>query len=262
MFYFGFHHNRHKLLLVILSLLSVSEGLILNCIYSSSFTWTVANLYTCKASIVFVGNPTNVTGVSLNHLEGKTNDDVTGLFISQSSMDLMPQNIEHFFPNLQSIIVERSLVAINRQDIEVFPDLKELNLFNNSITHINVDLFGSNPKLQSISFSFNPIQHVAHNVFDHLSDLEILIFWNTSCISQSAIENRKAVTALTFRVAVDCPPTFEMINTAVLGSVEFEEIVEKRIEARLQPVYTRVKKLEERVLQLESIDGSGFLSSF
>jgi hypothetical protein len=236
-------------LILIVSLLTSYEALIFDCDYGVRTIWTQPNLYYCTAKVVVIGDSRNLTDVSQNHLPGKSNIDVKGFSLTGAKIGgRLPSNIANFFPNLESIHVTTSIDEISREDIEKFINLKELHLYNNKIVNINNNLLAGNPKVQAISFNENPVRHVALNVFDHLLDLKHMIIWGP-CLQETT--NRTAVKEIIFRVTVYCPPTSQMINEAMMNSIEFQRAIDEQVAVRVNPLQYQVYELEKRVSELE-----------
>ena len=218
--------------------------------------WRLPNLYTCNARVIFSGDPKFVEEVSTNHLAGRNNNDVNGILIQNLNLGFIPGNISNFFPNLHTInAVVCGITEIKREDIKSFRKLQQFDVDQNNIREIPNGFFEENLDLLFISFSNNPMRHIAHNVFDHLNSLERLHFGANFCINTYG-QNRTAVLDLMFRVAVNCPPTFEMIfeRTAakILYGTELEKKIDEQVSERINPLVWSVMDIDQRVKELES----------
>jgi Leucine rich repeat len=244
-----------------MSFILTTTALYLDCTYSMRSHWTVPNIYTCTARPIFVGDPHNVTDVSQNHLAGRNNSDVKGLSIRNHNIKVLPRNVDQFFTNIEAIDITNTLEEISREDLAVFPNLKELHLNDNKVQVINSNLFQGNPLMSAISFISNPIRNVAAGVFDDLADLVQLRFDGVACHSQAAT-NRATVNALIPRISVQCPPTFdmnfEMIEKRLLNGVGIKKVVDEQVSERINPltwsvfqVNHRLYEIEEKMKQLE-----------
>jgi hypothetical protein len=229
-----------------------SKALVIDCTYSVRTTWSLGNLYTCTAKVVFVGDARYVTGVSVNHLSGKGNVDVKALGIEGQTIGFVPKDIKRFFPNLESFMMHRAgLREVYSVDIEGFPKLRELHLYGNPITQVSNNLFAKTPLVESISFNQNPIQHSSQNVFDHLVNLKRLYLSGSDCLDESAY-NRTEVVKLVRKIKVFCPPTTDMVKEEILDSAEFRRKVDEQVAERLNPLQLQVTQLQNRVDFLES----------
>lgn len=234
---------------------STFDALILDCTYSMRNLWWIKNLYTCKARVVFVGDQRFVTQVSQNHLSGRGNSQVQGLLIENQPMTYVPGNIHYFFMNLEALnIYNCGVNYLRREDINNLPRLRQLYLYYNNIHELGNNLFEGNPSMKHMSFTSNPIKHIAHNVFDYLYSLETLDMASATCISVNN-GNRNAVKAVLFRFAVSCPPTFEMIfermEKRLLQGAELKRQVDEQVSERINPLTWSLNQTQE---QLELVD--------
>lgn len=203
-----------------MAFLGSSTGLILQCTYSLQ-----GPDYRCAAQINFDGVASSrvVTEVSQNHLDGKNNSDVTQLLITETFVGFIPLNVSAFFPILDRFDMRNaSITEITRDSLRGLFRLRTFYAFRNLIERIGVDVFIDNPELQVIYFDNNPVRHVAHRVFDHLTQLITLGFSFDNCIGGGAY-NRAAVVLMMSRLLVNCPPTFEMIETQIINGELLQE---------------------------------------
>lgn len=172
--------------------------------------FTLGPDYQCKATVNFNvdSDKTKVTNVSQNHLQGKTNNDVTFLGIRRQDLEFFPKDIEKFFPNLKAIDVGFSEIKkITKDDLGKFPNLRYIDFYKNELTELDDDLFDATPNLQLINFGNNKIQKVGQNTFKPLETLQKLFFHSgSSCVREYA-EFRERVIKLIAKISVSCPPT-------------------------------------------------------
>lgn len=239
--------------------MQIVHSLTLQCIYSNKNYWRIDNLYTCTGTVVLDGDPRFITEVSQNHLEGSNNNNVLSVLIEKQLLGFIPGNISKFFPNLVSLAVnDCGVEEIERKDINQFFKLRQLHLNPNKISEIGNGLFEENKILKFITFSGNPVRHVAHNVFDDLNELEILDMEVTTCISQSNW-GRDNISAFMFRLTVSCPPSFEMLFERVQRKLlkgnklkqKIEDGVSERISTLLNQTQVKLETTDERLKQLE-----------
>lgn len=256
-----FFSRSFKTIFIALTLISIASSLYLECTYSVRSFWTVPNIYTCTARIISVGDHRNVTDVSRNHLDGRSNSDVKGLSFRTLESKVLPLNIHEFFPNIESIDAKNTLEELSREELSVFPKLKELLLNDNKVQVINSNLFAGNPNMTSISFIRNPVRNVAAGVFDHLSQLTKLHFDGVTCHSQAAV-NRDDVLNLIAKIIVQCPPTFdmnfEMIEERLLNGLMFHKKMDEHVSELINPltysvfqVNKRLDEVDEQIKKLE-----------
>lgn len=204
--------------LLLLALLGSSTGLFLQCIYTLQ-----GSEYRCTAQVIFVGDSRIISEVSHNHLAGKNDSDVTQLFIQNQVVGFIPHNVSDFFPILNRFDVNNaSITELTRDSLKGLYRLRIFQVNVNQIEGIRGDIFMDNSELQQINLINNPIKHVAHRVFDHLTQLTYLNFQTTTCINSNA-NTRAATVQLIFQLLLSCPPTFEMIETQIINGEKLEE---------------------------------------
>lgn len=215
--------------------------------------------YFCLGTLVFEGDPRVITEVSQNHVEGRNDSHVTSVMINNQFVAQLPRNFGEFFPNLEGLAVIYSyLEEISREDLVNLPRLRQLDLFANNVRSLDSDLLRGNPFLEAFSVYYNPVRRVGLTTFDNLPHLTSLHFSETGCINERADENRLDVENLIFHLAVNCPPTFQMIEKDFLAGAKFQRTIDLQIADRINPlayqVYLMDKILhehEERIVELE-----------
>lgn len=212
---------------------------------------------------MFVGDPLHITEVSSNHMPGKTNSDVVGFYIINQHVGFFPKNISNFFPNLEAFgLYWMGIKDFRREDLYPFHNLKLIDLNGNQIRDVNNNLFEGNPKMRFIAFYNNTVRHVAHNVFDHLDQLEELNFVLATCLSLVA-NGREQIQDILFKIAVNCPPTFDMIfertEEKLLKGIKLEKKIDEQVSVRINPLTLslyetreKVEMIDQRVSKLES----------
>jgi Leucine rich repeat len=225
------------------------NGIILDCTYKTAF-WSQpqGTIYYCDAKVIRFNNDRFVTGVSQNHLSGKSDSDVKAIGFYNQPMDFVPQNISTYFPNIQGFAVSStSLKVVSKIDFEQFPDLIDTFLNNDELETIDGDLFASNPKLQYISLISNKITNVGPNLLSSLKELRVVYFSNNICINFYAT-NSTGVLDVARRLAHACPPTADMIERIIVNGENFVEMTED-----IEEVQSKTRRLENRVAELENI---------
>lgn len=152
-------------------------------------------------------NATHVTEVTGDHLEYRNNEDVEVInVLDQTLLELIPKDIEKFFPYLIGIRwYQGTLVDITAEDLMPFPQLRLLSMRGNKIVIIDEDLFIATPRLEYVSFRENLIEHVGENILDSLPHISEILFENNVCISQNARTQRE-LEDLSVNLAELCPP--------------------------------------------------------
>jgi Leucine-rich repeat (LRR) protein len=159
-------------LISVLSLAIVCESLRLNCNFILYNWWSTPNAYTCKATVQMTGHARNVEAISGTHLSGKGSSNVVGLWIdNQRGVNVIPQNVLSFFPNLKLFTVSScGIRTVAASDFEQFGSkLQSLGLHDNYIEQINHDLLESLTNLKLVSFSDNYIRNIGLETFDRAS---------------------------------------------------------------------------------------------
>jgi Leucine rich repeat len=186
------------------------NGIILDCTYKTEIWITIGNIYFCDVKVIRFNNTNRaVTGVSQNHLSGKSDSDVKGITFNNQPMNFIPRNLSKYFKNIQGLEIQSaSLKAVSKDDLQQFPDLRLIYFYNNLLKTLEDDLFSYNPKLQHINFSTNKITKVGPNLLGSLKCLRQAEFSCNICIDQNA-QTPSEIFDLTRNVAMKCPPTVE-----------------------------------------------------
>lgn len=226
-----------------------SAALFLQCTYTVSETD-----YICTGQVIFVGDRRIISEVSFNHLIGRNDSDVTQLYINNQTVGFIPLNVNLFFPYLERFDMENSTVAeLTKDSLKGLHRLKAFRILINQIESIHGDFFIDNSELNWITFSSNPIKHIAHRVFDHLTQLTQLYFQTTTCINNSFSTNRADTELLIFRLLVNCPPRFEMIETQIIEGDKLEDKTNSQIHEQINPLTEEIKVLRQRLDRLEGL---------
>lgn len=173
-----------SLLLVLISFIAFSQGIEFQCKFQ-----IYGDLYTCyEAQVTDNSNSTSLESVQGNHMSGKTNSDVKGLFVRYAkTVERWPKNIDTFFPDLEYILWQSGILsAITADDLRQHPELRTLTLYSNYIVSLNADLFQHTPKISYIVFSNNLIMNVGTDLLSNLTELGKAGFGFNPCISFNA----------------------------------------------------------------------------
>lgn len=149
-------------------------------------------------------NDAVVTGVNGNHATGQTGDTVNAI---DTRGHLTPRffiNLNKFFPNLETVLFEKGMTEIHKEELAQFPNMKRLYLSNNELQVIEADLFKNNKNLQLIFMDNCKIKSVASNVFDGLDSLTYLGFQNNQCYSGHVENDRGRTVELAENIYKNC----------------------------------------------------------
>lgn len=157
------------------------------------------------SDIDFSGSNDTVLNITGDHQEGQNHTDVEGLFLSTSELEVMPKNLDSFFPNLVAVRwTFGNLISISAEDLP-FPNLRVLQLDIHRIVSLDGDAFQYTPLLQQFTLSGNRLAHVGYNTFSHLKNLESLDLLANTCINSIA-STRQEVENLLDQLLERCPP--------------------------------------------------------
>jgi hypothetical protein len=252
------------------SCVSVTSSITLDCRYTSWTTQTPWQYiyYACEAQVR--GNGFVVTGVSQNHLQGKSDSDVETVLIENHFIGQFPKNIEEFYPNIKALsFIKCGIKTVSSADLRPFPMLDYIDLSESSIEALGSDLFVHNPGLKLMYFHYNKIRHVGHNLFTPISELPIMqTFFNGNlCIDEStpvSMGRGIPLDELIWKIFMQCPMPIEMIENEIIIGTKFTkkfegidertEKLEKQndglkdlIDERTEELETQIKKLKDLV---------------
>lgn len=246
--------KRTLVCLFAVSFLATSSSLILDCMYAVRNLWQVNSVYTCTANVISVGDARDVNAVSTNHLIGRSDSDVRGLLIENQLLRLVPANISSFFQNLEAISLNNcDLEEIKREDIRGFSKLRQLHLNPNRITEIGNNLFEGNPGMKFITFTNNPIKHVAYNLFDDLTELVTLDILHGTCVSSNS--NKNNILSFIFQISANCPPTFKMLLEKIqeenVQGTDLKQQIDDQVMEKIHPLSGLMNELNEKLKKAE-----------
>lgn len=206
--------------------------------------WSVlGELYACLTRGDFITDPLNrdISAISGNHTDSKTNNDVKAFAIAYSNCFYFPRNLEKFFINLEAISIGNSkLKEIRSEDLKPFPKLRSLGLAFNELQVLEPNLFQFNSKLEVIYLDRNNISHIDANIFDNfVGKLSYLYLTINTCGFENAFQ--------------DTQKANQLIAKIQNGSCKNEEKL-KEFEAQGTFTYRKLeqmtKKMEKQIKEL------------
>ena len=117
-------------------------------------------------------NDFNIIG---QHLNGKTNDDVTHVQFSICTITKVPKGLTKLFPNMQALrILESKLENISKEDLSEYKNIKRFICKNNEVEFLPGDLFEDFYNLEWISFFKNKLKVIEPNILDGHDNVKVL----------------------------------------------------------------------------------------
>jgi hypothetical protein len=232
-----------KLFIVLTLFAQHYDAVVFDCLYAIEDWVIIEKIYGCSVQNlkIEIGDD-HLTSVSKSHLKGKKNEDVIALNIENATCPFIPKDIDKSFPNLKGLRISQSkLKAIGSDDLKQFPELKVLCLWANLIKTLDGNLLMNTPQIEFVNFGHNYIMHVGPNIFEPLKNLVAVYFEENICINHT---KPFEVNDLKFQLAVQCPPSMEMLETTLIYGGKLatkNDEVEKKINA----LETRIAELEE-----------------
>jgi len=102
-------------------------------------------------------------------------NDVTTLTVENQSSIHLPINLATFLPKLQSISIRQSkLIAIGKDELNGFSDLKEIAITDNNLATLPSDAFANTPNLLTIDISSNKLTELPAGIFSSLINLQFI----------------------------------------------------------------------------------------
>lgn len=135
-------------------------------------SWANGLKYTCKVSALKVTKPGTVVKSFVGiHEEGKSNNDVSDLSITESSFENFPEGIAKIFPNLTNLnLWQCGLKRITTQDLIHFEHLELICLDRNNLKSLPNDLFVALPKVRWIYCCDNQIESLSAKLLEPIKN--------------------------------------------------------------------------------------------
>lgn len=121
----------------------------------------IGNIYKCSPNVTN-GDDVNLEAVTGEHLYGRNNTHVEGLYVVNVKLSFIPKNLPKFFPNLLGLrLYNTKMTTITANDLKPFPGLIDLSIQTNNLTSLASDLFQFSRKLKHVSFYRNSLTSIA-----------------------------------------------------------------------------------------------------
>ncbi|KAL7019595.1 hypothetical protein ACKWTF_011175 [Chironomus riparius] len=172
-----------KVFVLIFLFFKSSKVQALDCVYSD-VTIGVTNYYACNLNIYNPLGFDNFTTVGGEHLEGRTDKDVTAILGRPTSKTL---NIPRILCNVYSnaVYLDYSwleILAIGESELRSCEGLEIILLRGNRIAEVHVNAFSNNLRLISINFDYNNLQTLPERLFSNLVNLHTIELSNNPFI--------------------------------------------------------------------------------
>lgn len=163
------------IILIVLLFGSSSIGQTLDCVFDD-VTIGATNYYACNLNIYNTLGFDNFTTVGGEHLEGRTDADVTAILGRPASKTLnIPRILCSVFSN--AVYLDYSwleILSVGESELGSCEALQFIILRGNKIANVHVNAFANNPGLISINFDYNNLQTLSEGLFNNLVNLHTL----------------------------------------------------------------------------------------
>lgn len=141
----------------------------------------------CSVINLLTKQPENITTVNDTSGNRYHSENVKILRIESQTAYFLPNDIEKHFPHLEALMVLNSeLKQISRHNMEVFPALKQLVMYQNHLERLDSNLLEFNLALNFVDFSNNKLKEVGEALFMPLPHLVYAYFKGNLCIDKDA----------------------------------------------------------------------------
>lgn len=233
-----------------------------------SMTWVaLGTQYGCGAVFTSYENETILTNVTGDHMDGRSDDDVKLLLVSDRYLIRLPINIEKFFPNLIGIRwYGGAIMTLNEEDLRPFPNMRGLDFGRNQIVTLDGNLLRNSLDLQWIFLDSNLIEQVGADLLYGLNDLGRVDFRFNPCIDMNA-NSQAAIEELNRLLPINCPleipttpPSTEECPEACLDLIESFETEVRSETTQLRNEVTELREMNllqgKTIIELSEINAS------
>lgn len=236
---------------------SPAYSISIHCEFENEDFEHIGELYSCNVeNLVFnpdENSPASFIGSHEN--SSLSNDDVKAVKTDFHRMIYFPQSMDETFKNLEVIYMNDGfLTKITQRDLQPFPKLRMLDLFENRLEVLEENLFKFNLNLKCVWLSNNRIYEIHPEVFNHLVHLRFLHLSGNACVARTAREgNRTEVLDLIKEVKVGCAPG-KVITTSTSATSRFKLFNLSDSEIKLYQTELELKEFEEEYSGIMSIN--------
>lgn len=164
--------NISFVLVLLFGVFQLSFGENLNCQFKDD-TYYFGNFYSCKVtSLDNTNNNMVINGHNGNHKSNRIDMDVKAIWMYDTNMKFIPENLGHLFNLVVLCMSNTQLVEINAKSFQKMEELIELSLYNNKLTSVPSNAFTKLINLKSISLSSNQIEELPNGLFTNNLNLE------------------------------------------------------------------------------------------
>lgn len=176
--------------MVLLTIASSLDAVTVNCEFYLTKLETFGPLskpYQCAAKDLNLVGHATVDKVTGSHITSKSGDDTKLLSMKKIKCERLPKNFNKFFPNLEGIFAfSTGMKTVKKEDLDVFPKLRYLDMAFNKIDTLPSNLFEGNPDLEWIDFSDNWLRNIGVNLLNPVTKLNYADFQSNRCIDMKA----------------------------------------------------------------------------
>lgn len=127
----------------------------------------------------------NITerGDTMNPSSIDDDNQFEALMIEDQIVNFMPSFTDLLAQRLERLCVDSChLKVITKEDLQQFPNLKDVSVASNDLEWLDGDLFEFNPRLEIVSFYKNKLTFIAANLLDSLINIKEADFYANYCI--------------------------------------------------------------------------------
>jgi hypothetical protein len=193
--------------IILSTFIATSSAFTTSCSYKK-LSLTSGLAYACDTAIQGSSCDQVITANTGTHLINLTNTDVTAIDIQgNKTLTFVPRGITKVFLNVVALRIFYSAIEVlNGDELNEIPNLKLFVILYSDLKTISSRLFVPTPNVKFISFAFNKITKVGHDLFAHLdpSRLDSIFMTTNVCISETAA-GAQTIFELIERLKVECP---------------------------------------------------------
>lgn len=191
------------------------DAIILKCNFKTVNVNDWGPFYSCEAenfrSSLADRHITEIQGI---HSKGKSNDDVTRLFMEKMFCPYLPSNLAAYFPNLKILYVKNCNVQhLVDGDLDGLTKLRTFDISYNPIEHLGPNFFKGHESIETISFYDCHLKFVDRQALTPLVNLEGAYFDLNIC-TEFRCEYASCINA----VKVEVPDKCQINNTVSCSS--------------------------------------------